>query len=135
MAKTRQSTKKAPTKKVAQAIKVRYYLETDETSHAPSTVNSPMIRQKVDLDKMLKKLVKTGNALFGTNATKRGLKDGRVKKVVISYGVPTSLKTDLEQFKVRIYDYLGDSQRLGMACGKLFNCAAVGIIDPGISGL
>ena len=63
----------------------------------------------------------------------------QIQMVLIASNCPPLRKSEVEYLamlaKTTVHHYSGDNSELGTACGKLFNCSVVSIIDGGDSDI
>lgn len=87
----------------------------------------------IDASRALKIAVDTGTVWFGTRRTRKAVRQGTARLVVVAANCPdTSLRT---QTKVRVHTFPGSSLELGSACGKPFAVSAVAVVNPGESNI
>lgn len=98
--------------------------------------------QKKNVESMnsrLKLVMKSGKAILGYKSGLKGLRTGKSKMVLIASNCPPLRKSEVEYLamlaKVQVHHYSGDNTDLGTACGKMFNCSVVSIIDGGDSDI
>ena len=102
----------------------------------------PPRAQKKNVESMnsrLKLVMKSGKAHLGYKVGLKGLRTGKSKMVLIASNCPPLRKSEMEYLamlaKVPVHHYSGDNTELGTACGKLFNCSIVSILDGGDSDI
>ena len=88
----------------------------------------------IDIARALKTAATTGEVRYGLAETKKCVKKGEAKLVVIASNCPEmeSMKA-LEGKKVLVFN--GTNVELGAACGKPFPISALAIISPGESNI
>jgi len=86
----------------------------------------------VDVNKVLKVVVKKGKVKIGEKQTKIAIGDGSAKLIVVANNCPYS--TEIEK-KVSIYNYNSNGVELGYACGKNFVISSFAVIDEGESNI
>ena len=98
--------------------------------------------QKKNVESMnsrLKLVMKSGKAILGYKSGLKALRTGKSKMVLISSNCPPLRKSEVEYLamlaKTQVHHYSGDNTELGTACGKMFNCSVVSIIDGGDSDI
>lgn len=98
--------------------------------------------QKKNVESMnsrLKLVMKSGKAILGYKSGVKALRTGKSKMVLISSNCPPLRKSEVEYLamlaKTQVHHYSGDNTELGIACGKMFNCSVVSIIDGGDSDI
>jgi len=91
---------------------------------------------KVDLEKALRKALRTGTVYLGSKRTIKALKKGEAKMVVVAMNCPKDIREKIEKAnkeKVPVLVYEGTNMELGAICGKPFSVAALAIIEAGES--
>ncbi|KAL7547531.1 hypothetical protein ACHAWF_010815 [Thalassiosira exigua] len=103
---------------------------------------APSKKTKKNVESMnsrLKLVMKSGKAILGYKAGLKGLRTGKSKMILIASNCPPLRKSEMEYLamlaKVPVHHYSGDNTELGTACGKLFNCSTVSILDGGDSDI
>ncbi|KAL3757023.1 hypothetical protein ACHAWU_005748 [Discostella pseudostelligera] len=98
--------------------------------------------QKKNVESMnsrIKLVMKSGKAILGYKSGLKSLRSGKSKMVLIASNCPPLRKSEMEYLamlaKTQVHHYSGDNTELGTACGKLFNCSVVSIIDAGDSDI
>jgi large subunit ribosomal protein L30e len=91
----------------------------------------------VDVDKVFKNTVKKGKVKIGTKETKKVVKNGTAKLVVVSSNCPQTdeLNTLAKKKKIPVYSYKSNSIDLGYSCGKSFAVSSFAVIDDGGSNI
>lgn len=88
----------------------------------------------VDIARALKTAATTGDVRFGLEETKKSLKKGEAKLVVLASNCPEKEEVRSgSSAKVLVFD--GTNVELGSACGKPFPISALAIINPGESNI
>jgi len=88
----------------------------------------------VDIARALKTAATTGDVRFGLAETKKTIKKGEAKLVVISNNCPEKdVMTSGSNPKVLVFE--GTNVELGSACGKPFPISALAIVNPGESNI
>ena len=88
----------------------------------------------VDIGRALRTAVTTGNVKFGLAASKKAIKSGTAKLLVIAQNCPDDwLKSDTPDVKRVVYP--GNNVSLGEACGKPFAISSLVVIDQGSSNI
>ncbi len=88
---------------------------------------------KVDIEKALRKALKTGKVNMGSKRTIKALKNGEAKLIVMAANWPKEVKQEIEKHNKPIITFNGTNMELGAICGKPFSVAALAIIDAGES--
>jgi large subunit ribosomal protein L30e len=91
------------------------------------------------MNSRLKLVMKSGKAILGYKSSLKGLRTGKSKMVLIASNCPPLRKSEVEYLamlaKVQVHHYAGDNTDLGNACGKMFNCSVVSVVDAGDSDI
>ncbi len=87
-----------------------------------------------DISRSLKTALATGKIKFGIAETRKAMKAGTAKIVVVSENCP---EEDLRSgtAKVKVVVYPGDNAELGAACGKPFAVSTLVVLDQGSSDI
>ncbi|KAE9987674.1 hypothetical protein EG328_001907 [Venturia inaequalis] len=94
-------------------------------------------------------VMKSGKVTLGYSSTLKSLRSGKAKLVIIAYealllakptgNTPPLRKSELEYYsmlaKTQVHHFSGNNIELGTACGKLFRCSTLAIIDAGDSDI
>jgi large subunit ribosomal protein L30e len=88
----------------------------------------------IDITRALKTASTTGDVRFGLAETKKTIKKGEAKLVVIANNCPEKdVMTSGSNPKVLVFE--GTNVELGSACGKPFPISALAIVNPGESNI
>jgi len=88
----------------------------------------------VDIARALKTAATSGDVRFGLAETKKTIKKGEAKLVVIANNCPEKdVMTSGSSPKVLVFE--GTNVELGSACGKPFPISALAIVNPGESNI
>ncbi|OTB12365.1 hypothetical protein K445DRAFT_321092 [Daldinia sp. EC12] len=83
--------------------------------------------------------MKSGKVTLGYKSTLKSLRSGKAKLVIISGNTPPLRKSELEYYsmlsKAPVHHFSGTNIELGTACGKLFRCSTMAILDAGDSDI
>ena len=90
------------------------------------------LNMAIDMARALKTAATTGDVRFGLAETKKSIKKGEARLVVVASNCPEELVTGSSP-KVIVFD--GTNVELGSACGKPFSIAALAIVNPGESNI
>jgi len=87
-----------------------------------------------DIGRALRTAITTGKVKLGLVESKKAVRDGSAKLVVVAENCPD------EEFKsgeisVKRIVYPGDNSALGAACGKPFAISSIVILDQGTSNI
>ncbi len=88
---------------------------------------------KVDLNKALRRAMRTGEVYIGSKRTIKALKEGRAKMVIVAKNCPEEVLEVIKRYDVKTITYNGTNMELGAICGKPFSVAALAIVNEGES--
>ncbi|KAF3923236.1 hypothetical protein ABW21_db0200435 [Orbilia brochopaga] len=84
-------------------------------------------------------VMKSGKVCLGYKSTLKTLRSGKAKLVIIAGNTPPLRKSELEYYamlaKTNVHHFAGNNIELGTACGKLFRCSTMAILDQGDSDI
>ena len=87
----------------------------------------------IDVVRALKTAATTGVVRFGLAETKKSVKKGEARLVVVSSNCPDKTVVSGSGPKVLVFN--GSNVELGNACGKPFPISALAIVSPGESNI
>lgn len=87
----------------------------------------------LDIARALKTAAVTGDVRFGLAETKKSLKKGEAKLVVLANNCPNKNLVSGSTPKVIVFN--GTNVELGSACGKPFPISVLAIVSPGESNI
>jgi large subunit ribosomal protein L30e len=87
----------------------------------------------IDVVRALKTAATTGDVRFGLAETKKSVKKGEAKLVVVASNCPD--KSVVSGSLPRVLVFNGTNVELGSACGKPFPISALAILSPGESNI
>lgn len=91
------------------------------------------------MNSRLKLVMKSGKVTLGVKSAVKSLRKGKCKMILISSNCPQLRKSEVEYLamlaKCQVHHYSGDNSALGNACGKLYNCSVLSILDAGDSDI
>jgi large subunit ribosomal protein L30e len=87
----------------------------------------------IDVVRALKTAATTGDVRFGLAETRKSVKKGEAKLVVVSSNCPDQSVVSGKSPKVMVFN--GTNVELGNACGKPFPISALAIVSPGESNI
>lgn len=87
----------------------------------------------IDMARALKTAATTGKVRFGLAETRKSIKKGEAKLVVVSSNCPVDDLAGKSSLKVVVFE--GTNVELGSACGKPFPISALAILNPGESNI
>lgn len=80
-----------------------------------------------------------GKYRLGYKQTLKAIRNGEAQLVIIANNCPMLKKSEIEYYamlgKTSVHQYAGTNTELGTACGKLYQCSALSIIDAGDSDI
>jgi large subunit ribosomal protein L30e len=88
----------------------------------------------IDMNRALKTASTTGDVRFGLAETRKSIKKGEAKVVVVAKNCPDA-PAPLAGSNLKIVVYDGTNVELGNACGKPFPISALAVISPGESNI
>ncbi|KAK2827819.1 hypothetical protein FQN49_007312 [Arthroderma sp. PD_2] len=91
------------------------------------------------LSSRLALVMKSGKVTMGSKSTLKTLRSGKAKLILIAGNCPPLRKSELEYYamlaKVPVHHFHGNNIELGTACGKLFRCSTMAVLDAGDSDI
>lgn len=88
----------------------------------------------MDIARALKAAASSGEVRFGLAETRRSVRKGEAKMVVVASNCPA--KDEFEGSRnLKTLTFQGTNVELGAACGKPFPIAALAIVSPGDSNI
>ncbi|KAJ5223537.1 hypothetical protein N7468_008079 [Penicillium chermesinum] len=101
-----------------------------------------MSKKKTRVDNLASRLnlvMKSGKLFMGTKASRKAIRAGHAKIVVFARNCPPLQRAELEYLamvsRTAVHHYSGTNIDLGTACGKLFPCSVLVVMDPGDSDI
>lgn len=85
----------------------------------------------MDIGKEIRKAIETGNVKLGVDQSRKAIKAGTAKLLVISSNCPDEYLRNQSQARMLVFD--GTNVDLGSACGKPFPVSALAVLDSGDS--
>ncbi|KAK7942965.1 60S ribosomal protein eL30 [Apiospora aurea] len=86
------------------------------------------------LSSQLALVIKSGKVTLGYKSTLKTLRTGKAKLVIIAGNTPLCANYSMLS-KVPVHHFAGSNIELGTACGKLFRCSTMAILDAGDSDI
>ncbi|KAK5660082.1 hypothetical protein OQA88_13551 [Cercophora sp. LCS_1] len=84
-------------------------------------------------------VIKSGKVVLGYRSTLKAIRTNKARLILIASNSPALRKSELEYFsmlsKTPVHHYNGTNIELGTACGKLFRCSTMAILDAGDSDI
>ncbi|KAL4958529.1 50S ribosomal protein L30e-like protein [Aspergillus filifer] len=84
-------------------------------------------------------VMKSGKVTLGYKTTIKTLRSGKAKLVIIAANTPPLRKSELEYYamlaKTPVHHFSGNNIELGTACGRLYRCSTMSILDAGDSDI
>eukprot|EP00825_Cyclidium_porcatum_P026594 TRINITY_DN285_c0_g1_i1.p1 TRINITY_DN285_c0_g1~~TRINITY_DN285_c0_g1_i1.p1 ORF type:complete len:182 (-),score=48.43 TRINITY_DN285_c0_g1_i1:223-768(-) len=95
--------------------------------------------QQENIAQKLSLVIRSGKVCLGQKSALKAVRQGKAKLVFIASNCPTIKKSQLEYYamlaKIKIYNFPGTNSELGTACGKLYKCSSMAIIEAGDSDI
>ncbi|KAI5288964.1 60S ribosomal protein L30 [Ascosphaera aggregata] len=92
-----------------------------------------------NINSRLALVMKSGKVTLGYKSTIKALRTGKAKLVIIAGNTPPLRKSELEYYsmlsKTSVHHFSGNNIELGTACGKLFRCSTMAVLDAGDSDI
>ncbi|KAK2807309.1 60S ribosomal protein L30 [Emmonsiellopsis sp. PD_5] len=92
-----------------------------------------------NINSRLALVMKSGKVTLGYKSTLKALRSGKAKLVIIAGNTPPLRKSELEYYsmlsKTSVHHFSGNNIELGTACGKLFRCSTMAVLDAGDSDI
>ena len=90
-----------------------------------------MTAQKVDASE-IKKMIKSGNVILGTERTIKNLKLGKVQKILVSSNCPANVEKDINYYAVlsgaEFYKLNYSNEELSVICKKPYSISVLALI-------
>jgi large subunit ribosomal protein L30e len=88
----------------------------------------------IDITRALKTAAATGDVRFGVAETRKAIKNGEAKLVVVASNCPAKdLVTGAGT--PRVYRFQGTNVELGSACGVPYSISVLAVVSPGDSNI
>ncbi|HID42384.1 MAG TPA: 50S ribosomal protein L30e [Archaeoglobaceae archaeon] len=88
---------------------------------------------RVEIEKALRKALKTGKVYLGSSRTIKALRNSEAKLVLIASNCPEEVKNEIMKYNTPLIEFAGNNMELGAICGKPFSVASLAIIEAGES--
>jgi large subunit ribosomal protein L30e len=85
----------------------------------------------VDVGREIRNAIETGAVKLGVDETKKAVREGNAKLVILASNCPDDFLKD--QVQTKTLRFPGTNVDLGSACGKPFSVSALAVIEPGES--
>jgi large subunit ribosomal protein L30e len=98
-------------------------------------------KKEFDVKKNINIAVKSGNVVIGSNKILKAMRQERFKMIILAENCPVNIKkkiinnNSLLDDPIFIHTFNQSSWELGLACGKPFMVASLGIFDEGDSDI
>ena len=90
----------------------------------------------MDINRALRTAISTGKVYFGIEETKKALKKGQAKLIIISSNCPSPFIDTVGKYKkASTFNFNGTNIELGSACGKPFPVSILTVVKPGKSNI
>ncbi|KAL4785471.1 50S ribosomal protein L30e-like protein [Aspergillus varians] len=84
-------------------------------------------------------VMKSGKVTLGYKTTIKTLRSGKAKLVIIAANTPPLRKSELEYYamlaKTPVHHFSGNNIELGTACGRLYRCSTMTVLEAGDSDI
>ncbi|EGX97271.1 60S ribosomal protein L30-2 [Cordyceps militaris CM01] len=91
------------------------------------------------LNQRLALVVKSGKISLGYKSTLKALRQGKAKLIIMAANTPPLRKSELEYYamlsKTPLHHFAGNNIEMGTACGRLFRCSTMVVLDAGDSDI
>ncbi len=81
----------------------------------------------------IRKAIREGKVIIGTDRTIKFIMNGKISKVVIAKNCPENIRKRLEYYSkiygIEIVEFDGNNKELGTFCGKPFSISVMGILN------
>ncbi|MCJ2669295.1 MAG: 50S ribosomal protein L30e [Thermoplasmata archaeon] len=85
----------------------------------------------MDVGREIRKAIETGAVKLGVDQTKKAVREGSAKLVILSKNCPDEFLSNQTQTRTLRFD--GTNTDLGSACGKPFSISVLAVLEPGES--
>lgn len=96
-------------------------------------------KSQESINSRLALVMKSGKFTLGYKSTRKCLRSGKAKLVILSNNCPPVVRSEVEYSamlaKCGVHKYNGNNVELGTACGKYFRVSMLTILDPGDSDI
>lgn len=96
-------------------------------------------KSQESINSRLALVMKSGKCTLGYSCTRKCIRKGDAKLVIIANNCPAVQRSEIEYMamlaKVGVHKYNGNNVDLGTACGKYFSTTMLAIIDAGDSDI
>jgi len=80
----------------------------------------------------IKKIIKSGNTIIGTETTIKELKRGKISLVYTTSNCPSKIKTEIQRYAkiagVNVEELIFSNEELGVICKKPFLISVLGVL-------
>lgn len=93
----------------------------------------------MEISKEIRQAVDTGKVVIGADESLKTLKRGQAKLVVLASNCKPEILADVEHYarlaNVPVHTFNGNSEELGLACGKPFLVGVLTVVEEGDSNI
>lgn len=93
----------------------------------------------MEVSKEIRQAIATGKVVIGADRSLKMLKRGQAKLVILMSNCRPDLRADAERYagmaNIPVYNFGGDSEELGLACGKPFLVSILTVVEEGSSNI
>lgn len=80
----------------------------------------------------LEEALDRGKVIFGKKEVERALREGKIEEVIFASNCPAEMRREIEElardFGVRVSEFSGDNEELGIKCKRQHLISVVGIV-------
>lgn len=96
-------------------------------------------KNQESINSRLALVMKSGKYTLGYKSTRKCIRSGKAKLVIVSSNTPAVRRSEIEYCamlaKCGVHQYNGNNVELGTACGKYFRVSMLTVVDPGDSDI
>nr|ACI68931.1 60S ribosomal protein L30 [Salmo salar] len=101
-------------------------------------VSSKKLKKNAEnINSHLQLVMKSGKVTLGLKSTKKNIRSGRTRMVILANNLPKTVVSEIEYCclisRIDIHYYNGANTDLGTACGKYFPVSVMGVTHAGDS--
>ncbi len=83
----------------------------------------------MDVEKVIQRILKSGNYYMGSKRALKALKRGEAKAVIVASNCPEEVLKEIEKYDVPVLKFKGNNMELGAFCGKPFSVAVMAVTE------
>lgn len=93
----------------------------------------------MEVSKEIRQAVATGNVVIGAARSLKILKRGQAKLIIVASNCEPNTLANIKHYagmaNVPVHIFSGESEALGLACGKPFMVNVLAVVEPGSSDI